>query len=203
MQSSLARHIVTLEPGQPVWERFFTVAPLVLVGTREPSGAYDFAPKHMALQLGWENHFGFVCTPRHHTYHNAMREKVFTVSYPRPTQVVLACLAAAPRCPVEEVKSHLTALPTIAAKQVDGLFLKDSYLYLECEVARVVDGFGDNSLIAGKIVAAHADHRVLRGTDRDDQDLIHRSPLLAYLHPGRFARIRKSFSFPFPAGFEK
>lgn len=203
MESSAAHQIITLEPGQPVWDRFFTVAPLVLVGTKEPAGDYDLAPKHMVFQLGWDNYFGFVCTPRHHTYHNAIREGVFTVSYPQPKQVVLACLAAAPRCPVEEVKSHLSALPTIRAEKVDGVFLKDSYLFLECELERVVDGFGENSLVTGRIVAAHADHRVLRGSDHDDNDLIHHSPLLAYLHPGRFARVRRSFSFPFPAGFER
>ncbi len=203
MQSSLARHVVRLEPGQPVWERFFTVSPLVLVGTKELAGGYDLAPKHMAFQLGWENYFGFVCTPQHRTYHNAIREGVFTVSYPRPNQVFLACLAAAPRCPDEEVKAHLSVLPTTAAEKVDGVFLSDSYLFLECALERVVDGFGENSLVTGRIVAAHADQRVLRGTDRDDNDLIHHAPLLAYLHPGRFAKVRKSFSFPFPHGFQK
>lgn len=203
MERSLARHVVRLEPGQPVWDRIFTVAPLVLVGTKEAAGGYDLAPKHMAFQLGWENYFGFVCTPRHRTYHNVIREGVFTVSYPRPNQVVLACLAAAPRCPEEEVKAHLAVLSTTPAQAVDGVFLSDSYLFLECALERVVDGFGENSLVTGRIVAAHADHRILRGNDRDDNDLIHHAPLLAYLHPGRFARIRKSFSFPFPDGFQK
>ena len=36
---------------QPIWERFYTVAPLVLVGTLEPDGSHDLAPKHMAMQL--------------------------------------------------------------------------------------------------------------------------------------------------------
>ena len=38
-------------------------------------------------------------------------------------------------------------------------------------------------------------------SERDDQDLIHGSPLLAYLNPGRYAAIGESYSFPFPAGF--
>ena len=33
--------------------------------------------------------------------------------------------------------------------------------------------------------------------DVDDQDLIFHRPLLTYLHPGRFSRIRRSLSFPF------
>ena len=32
---------VELDVRAPVWDRFFTVAPLVLVGTREPDGGFD------------------------------------------------------------------------------------------------------------------------------------------------------------------
>ena len=53
-------------------------------------GGNDLAPKHAAFPLGWGSFFGFVCTPRHSTYHNVRREGIFTVSYPRPTRVVLA-----------------------------------------------------------------------------------------------------------------
>ena len=37
----------------------------------------------------------------------------------------------------------------------------------------------------------------LRASDADDSDVIHASPLLAYLAPGRFASIGASLSFPF------
>src|ERR671938_222319 len=97
MKNHARENIVTLRGDLPVWERIFTVNPLVLAGTRERGGRYDLAPKHTAFPMGWENYFGFVCTPRHRTYHNARREGVFKVSYPRPTQVVLASLAASPR----------------------------------------------------------------------------------------------------------
>jgi len=62
MQRYIRDGVVTLETELPIWERFFTVAPLVLIGTREIDGSYDLAPKHMAFRLGWENHFGFICT---------------------------------------------------------------------------------------------------------------------------------------------
>jgi len=65
---SAQNHLVSLDPDQPVWERFFSVSPLIVVGTRDEDGSYDLAPKHMATPLGWDNYFGFVCTPRHHTY---------------------------------------------------------------------------------------------------------------------------------------
>jgi len=96
--------LVELDVRAPVWDRFFTVAPLVLVGTREPDGRFDLAPKHMVLPLGWQNYFGFVCTPRHATYFNAWRERAFTVSFPRPDQLVEASLAASGRCDDERNK---------------------------------------------------------------------------------------------------
>lgn len=194
--------LITLDVSHPIWERFFWVAPLIVVGTREPGGEIDFAPKHMATPLGWENYFGFVCTPRHRTYQNVKRERAFTVSYPRPDQIVLASLAAGPRCDGED-KPSLAALPTVPTETVQGALLRDAYLHLECQLEQIVDGFGDNSLIAGKVVAARADETALRVTDQDDQDLLAKSPLLAYLSPGRYTRIDRSFSFPFPAGFKR
>lgn len=194
--------LVRLDLNQPVWERFFSVAPLIVVGTREPDGSYDLAPKHMAMPLGWENYFGFVCTPRHRTYQNIRREQVFTVSFPRPDQVVLTSLSAAPRCN-DDSKPALAVLPTFPASAIDGVFLQDAYLFLECELDRILDGFGDNSLIAGKVIAAHVQQQALRVFDRDDRDLLLQSPLLAYLPPGRFAKIEQSFSFPFHFGFKQ
>jgi flavin reductase (DIM6/NTAB) family NADH-FMN oxidoreductase RutF len=200
MREHAHRNLVTLSEDFPIWERVFTVNPLVIVGTRESDGGYDLAPKHMAFPMGWENYFGFVCTPRHNTYHNARREGVFTVSYPRPTQIVLASLAASPR-EGDGTKPSVYALPAFPASEVDGVFVEDAYLFLECALDRIVDDFGENSLICGRIVAAHVDEGYLRASDRDDNDLIHVSPLLAYLSPGRYARVAESNSFPFPADF--
>jgi len=131
--------LVSLDLDQPIWERFFTVAPLVMVGTRERDGTYDLAPKHMAMPLGWGNYFGFICTPRHHTYSNIRRTREFTVSFPRPSQVLTVSLTATPRCDHDR-KPALNALPTIPAQLVDGVFLQDAYLNLECQLIRIVDG---------------------------------------------------------------
>ena len=199
MKSHDRGNLVTLPNDTPPWDRVFGVNPLVLVGTREQGGGYDLAPKHMAFPMGWENYFGFVCTPHHNTYHNARREGAFTVSYPRPTQVLLASLAASPR--EGPYKPALDALRTFPASQVDGIFVEDAYLFLECALDRMIDDFGENSLVCGHILATHVHEDYLRLSERDDQDLIQESPLLAYLSPGRFARITESYSFPFPAGF--
>ena len=193
---------VELDVRTPVWERFFTVAPLVLVGTREPDGAFDLAPKHMVLPLGWQNFFGFVCTPRHATYANAQRERAFTVSYPRPGQFLQASLAASGRCD-DGSKPATAALPTVPARRVAGVLVDGAAVQLECELERIVDGFGINSLVVGRIVAAYADPAALRDADRGAEDVLAGAPLLAYVHPGRFAAIAATHSFPFPEDMRK
>jgi flavin reductase (DIM6/NTAB) family NADH-FMN oxidoreductase RutF len=195
--------IVTLDIERPVWDRVFMVAPLVVIGTREGEG-FDLAPKHMAMPMGWTNFFGFMCAPTHGTYRNAKASRAFTVSFPRPNQVAIASLAASGRQPGPgNEKPVLRDLPTNPASRVDGVFLDGAYLMLECELHDVMDGFGENSLIVGRVVAAHAREDALCLTDADHQQAIHDAPLLAYVHPGRFAEIRSTQSFPFPADFHR
>lgn len=198
----MTEKLITLDLHQPWWERCFCVAPLILVGTKEINGEYNLAPKHMAMPLGWSNYFGFVCTPQHHTYQNIYRERVFTVSFPSPDEVILASLAAAPR-DATATKASLAALPTQPATIIDGVFLQGAYLNLECELQQIIDGFDENSLIAGKIVAVHIRESALRLQDLDDRDLLLQNPLLAYLSPGRYAKITESYSFPFHQGFKR
>ena len=202
MSPSNHSDLVTLDPEQPIWHNFFMVAPLIVVGTKEATQGYDLAPKHMAMPLGWDNYFTFVCTPRHCTYQNIQREQEFTVSFPYPEQVVLASLTATPRCN-DQQKAILDVLPTIRASVVDGVFLETSYLFLECKLERIIDNFGENSLIIGKIVAAAVAQEYFRGSGQDQQDLIFAKPLLAYVAPARYAKIERSFSFPFPTGFHR
>ena len=72
----------------------------------------------------------------------------------------------------------------------------DGPLEIEGIAATVADSLG-------RIVAARVADDALRSHDVDDFDLLAGSPLLAYLHPGRFASIEQSNSFPFPAGMKK
>ena len=201
-QASTRSQLVELETTQPIWDRFFTVAPLVLIGTRDPNGALDLAPKHMVLPLGWENYFGFVCAPSHSTCANIQRTGEFTVSFPKPSQVLFSSLAASPRQTSGD-KPILDYFATFPASQVDGEFIDDAYLFFECRHYKTIDGFGPNCLITGEIVAARAEPQVLRSNEADDQELIHASPMLVYLAPGRFATIERSNSFPFPADMHK
>jgi flavin reductase (DIM6/NTAB) family NADH-FMN oxidoreductase RutF len=202
MLSGDAGKLIALATDRPVWDRFFGVFPLVIVGSKEEDGRYDLAPKHLAMPLGWENHFCFVCSPHHATYHNIRRHGAFTVSYPRLTEVLLASLAAAPRCGGLS-KPSLLALPTFPARQVDGVLVEGCYLFLECTLHSVLDGFGPNSLLIGDVVAAAAHEDAVRAEERDEAEQIFRFPLLAYISPGRLAEIRQTTAFPFPEGFSR
>ena len=193
--------VVELPVGPEMWERVLLVAPLVLVGTKE-RGGWNFAPKHMAMPLGWEGFYCFACTPRHATYRNLREHPQFTVSFPRPDQVITSSLAAGGRFE-GDLKPSLVALETIPARVVEGRSLEGCSLVLECELDRIVDGFGPNSLVVGRVVAASASRDAVRGSEVDDADLVHRLGLLAYVAPGRFAVVRDSLSFPFPHDFRR
>jgi len=201
---NLPRDWVTLPPGHTPWDAFFGVYPLVLVGTLEPDGGHDVAPKHMAMPLGWQSWFGFVCTPEHRTWVNAVREGAFTVSYPRASQVLMGTLAASPRSGCgPDSKPELAAVPVYAARTVPGVLVAGCPVHLECQLDRVVGGLGGNGLLIGQVVATHVEERFLRSPDQDDGDLVFQEGLLAYLAPGRLAEIRESGAFPFPEGFTR
>lgn len=201
MANEVPTSLTRLNLDESIWERVFTVAPLILVGTREPDGSSDFAPKHMVSPMGWDNYFGFVCEPSHATYANAERTGEFTVSYPRPSQILETSLAAAPRTD-DLCKPSLQALQTFPATRLDAELVQDGYLYFECKLDRIIE-FGRNSLIVGEIVAAYADSGCVRSVDRDGQDILLENPLLVYVHPARIAEVRTTQAFPFHKGMRK
>lgn len=192
-----------LDTSRPIWPHVFTVAPLVVIGTKEGNG-YDMAPKHMVSPIGFDNYFGFVCTPRHATYGNIQKTEKFTVSFPVPKQILLTSLSASPRTDkISKSKNIISALPTIRASIVDALFIEDSYLYLECKLFKIIDGFNENSIITGKIISAFVDKKYHRVSEKDEQQQLAENPLLAYIADGRFAQITKTFNFPFPKNFKR
>lgn len=179
------------------------VAPLIVIGTKEGKG-YDLAPKHMATPIGPSNYFGFVCTPKHSTYHNIKKTGEFAVSFPLPDQILLASLGASPRCEdLAKVEHIVQSLPTTKTTIIDALFLTNSYLYLECDLFKIIDGFDTYSFISGKVKAAFVHKDYLRVSEKDEQQQINQHPLLAYISYGRFASISESFNFPFPKGFKR
>lgn len=203
MKKTTQHKFYTLDTSIPIWERIFTVAPLVVIGTKE-GNAYDLSPKHMATPIGFDSYFGFVCTPKHATYQNIKKSKEFTVSFPLPNQVVLTSLSASPRCDdISKSKSIVEALPTIKATKVDALCIAESYLFLECKLFKTIDGFNENSIITGKIIAAYVDKNYLKESEKDEQQQLKENPLLAYIAYGRFAKITETYNFPFPKNFKR
>jgi flavin reductase (DIM6/NTAB) family NADH-FMN oxidoreductase RutF len=193
--------LVELSTDAPIWERFFTVAPLVLVATKEGDG-HDVAPKHLAMPIGWGNFFGFVCSQSHSTYRNVQAHPEFTVSIPGMDQLMPSSMAAGARLD-DRSKPTLAAVPVFRARRVDGVFVEGCSLYLECALDRVVDGFGENSIVVGRVVAAAAARRALRGHDVDDADLLHELRPLVYLAPGRVAEVTETYAFPYPVDFRR
>ena len=202
MADKVRQPLIELDVDEAIWDHFYGVFPLVVIGTRDADGADDLAPKHLAIPMSWSNHFGFVCTPRHSTYHNIQVRQQFTVTYVRPSQAVLASLAATPRCD-DGSKPIVQALPTMPAEQVHASFIENGYLFLECVLHQIVDDLGVNSLIIGKIVAARIHEEALRTSDGDDQQLLANAPLLAYLYPDRFSEISEANVMPFPTGYQR
>ncbi|HZD88234.1 MAG TPA: flavin reductase [Gaiellaceae bacterium] len=193
--------LIELSMDSAIWERVFTVAPLVLVATKEGDG-HNVAPKHLAMPIGWANFFGFVCSPSHATYRNLQRHPEFTVSFPGLDRLVPASMAAGARLD-DRSKPTLAAVPVFPARRVEGVLVEGCSLYLECELDRMVDGFGENSLLVGRVVAAAAARAALRGHDVDDSDLLHRLRPLVYLYPGRVAEVCETHAFPFPVDYRR
>ena len=195
--------IKPLDVNQPVWSQTYTVAPLVIVGTKEGL-EYDMAPKHMVSPIGFDNYFGFVCTPKHATYSNIRNTGEFSVSFPVPNQILLASMSATPRDSIEsKSKNIIAALPTLKASTIDALFISDSYLFLECKLFKIIDGFNENSIITGKIKAAFAHENYLKLSEKDEQQQFIENPLLAYIADGRFAKITETYNFPYPKDFKR
>ncbi|NAY91332.1 flavin reductase [Muricauda sp. JGD-17] len=203
MDTLKLERFTSLDLGLPIWDRIFTIAPLVAIGTKEGDG-YDMAPKHMAMPMGWDHYFGFVCTPKHGTYQNIKSNGRFTVSFPKPDQIVFTSLSASPRLEdISKSKGTLSTLPLVQAVTMDAPLLRDAYLYLECELYKIIDGFNENSLITGTIKAAHAHNDYLRVFEKDEREQLQKNPLLAYIAPNRYAKIGETYTFPFPKDFKK
>ena len=203
MKENVLNNFISLNPKESLWEHFYTVAPLIVVGSKN-NGDFNLAPKHMATPIGFSNYFGFVCTPRHVTYQNIKKEKKFTVSFVKPSQLVTASLAASPRGENKKnFKEVIKCLSTFSTSKKNNLFITDSYVLFECSLYKVIDGFDDYSIITGKIDTAwvHKEDKIY--SDIDEQQHLYNNPLLVYISQGRFANVKETFNFPFPKNFQR
>ena len=197
------KDFISLDVKESIWEHFYTVAPLVVIGTKENQG-FDLAPKHMATPLGFSDFFGFVCTPRHNTYHNIKKNQRFSVSFVKPSLIFEPSFNTMPRCAVKDFPEEITnQIPTVTNHDGEVIFVRDSYVMLDCSAYKIIDGFDDYSLITGKINYAkvHKDYKIV--SDEGHQKQIYDNPLLAYIAQGRFASIKETLSYPYPKDFQR
>lgn len=196
--------MIDIDVEKELWTACYTVHSLVIIGSKEESGAYNFAPKHMAMPLGFGPYFSFIGIREKSTYQNVKREGVFTVSFPNPNQLTLSSLMATQR-EEDTSKAILDQIPTRPAQTIDGKFLRDSYFQLECDLHDIMGNFDGWELIVGKVQSAYVSEEAIRRSpeEMDAGEMIYNSPLLAYLHPDRFSEIRKSNTFPFPKEFKR
>ena len=97
-----------------------------------------------------------------------MKHQEFTVSYPRPDQVLLGSLSAAPRCDGGQKERSLTAVPTIPSGESGRCAGRGFLLFLECALERIIDGSSVDGLIVGKVVAVAVLKMALSREDRDE-----------------------------------
>ena len=183
-----------------VWHRVFTVAPLVIVGSKDTDGTYDLAPKHMAMPLGWGR--ATASSARRGTGRTGTSNGTAPSRSAFPVVPDRAGRARRIEREPDGTKPALAALPTFPAREVDGVLVHGCYAFLECELERFVE-LDDASLVIGRIVAASAVEEAIRDADGDDAELLRHVAPLAYLNPTRFAAIDEIRSFPFPASFSR
>ena len=140
MSDAARPHLVDLDLQRPVWDRFFTVAPLVLIGTTDPDGSPDLAPKHMVTPMGWQNYFGFVCAPTHSTcsehraYRRIHRELPEAVAGPllEPRSFATPGMVTNPYSTTYE--THCGPPGRCAP------LIEEAYLYFECRHLKTIAG---------------------------------------------------------------
>lgn len=191
--TDLPDDLISLELDQSIWDRFFTVAPMVVVGTRGVNGSQDLFATHRGFPMGPENLFAFLAAPESGAVVNAVRIGEFGVSFLRPDQVVEASLAASER---ESQHPLLAEIPTFPASRIGSVLVSGAHAHLECRVDRIIEDLGSGVLVMGRVVAAHVDRGARRLSDRDDCDVLANHPLLAFVAPGRFAKIDQTDAFP-------
>ncbi len=86
MKEQSLKKWISLDVEFPVWNQFFTVAPFVVIGTKEGED-YDLAPKHMVTPLGHDNTLVLFVHQTMQLITMLERKRLFTVSFPRPNRL--------------------------------------------------------------------------------------------------------------------
>jgi len=177
--------------------RFFRPASLVLVTTMSPLGIPNVAPKTQVMPVGRKGYWAFACCDRHHTYQNVAQQGEFVINIPGPELIEQVSRAAAEFPPgADEISgAGLTAIPS----HVVGVpSLAECRVHLECKKERILDGFGEESLIIGEVVAVTVNESLVDA----GVEILEEHPLLVYVYPGHYAGIKGAKRFRFPRNYK-
>ena len=94
-------------------------------------------------------------------------------------------------------------IPTVSSEDGENIFVADSYLFLECDLHKIFDGFDDYSIITGTVEKAFVHKKYKIHSDQGQQGRIYENPLLVYVAQGRFAKVHETMAYPYPKDFER
>ncbi len=177
--------------------RFFRPANLVLVTTLSPNGVVNVAPKTQAMPIGRKGYWAFACCARHHTYQNIEHQGEFVINFPGPGLIERVAQTARDVPPgTDEIKE--AGLTAMEARRVKVPVVAECGVNVECRRHQVIDGYGDESLIVGEVVAVTIDEVLVDA----GVETLHTFPLLVYVYPDHYAVVDRVERFRFPEDYK-
>ena len=141
--------LVEISTEAPIWERFFTVAPLVLVATKRAATTTSRRSISPCRSAGRTTSASSAAR-RTRRHRNLEAHPEFTVSFPRGRPDRQSSLLAAGSRLDDRSKPTLAPFRSSRPARWTACSSRAAALYLECALERVIDGFGENSLIVGR-----------------------------------------------------
>jgi len=177
--------------------QFFRSANLVLVTTLASSGVPNVAPKTQVMPVGRKGYWAFACCDRHHTYQNVIQQGEFVINFPGPELIEQVSQAAREFPPGTDEISE-AGLTAMGSQEVRVPSIAECRVHLECKRYQVIDGYGEESLIVGEVVAVTVDEELVDA----GAELLEEYPLLVYVYPGHYTGIEHVKRFRFPRNYK-
>jgi len=188
---------VELKLDEFVGKFFFKPESVALVTTISISGVPNVAPKTQVMPIGRKNYWAFACCGSHHTYQNVVQQGEFVINIPGPELIDHISRSSADfPLGTDEIKA--AGLTALSSKIVVPPSIAECRVHIECRRYQVLDGFGNDSLIIGQVIACFGDS----GFVSTDPAILREYPLLAYIHPNHYATIDRVERFSFPRNYK-
>jgi len=188
---------VSLELERYVGAFFPLPSAVALITTVSPSGVVNVAPKTQVMPVGRHNYWGFACCKQHHTYTNVVEQGEFVVNMPG-LELIGKISDASQEFPEGTDELAAIGLCRFPSLQVRVPSITECGVHIECVRHTVLDAFGGDSLIIGRVVAARVDSELMLAP----QHTMSKKPLLVYVHPNHYTIIRDFAPFAFPPNYK-